>query len=88
MNEFTRVYSSKRASVAHLLPSGVSPNSAKTVMCGRGPALTVGGWAWLGTGSQNEIDKANGLRTCKDCETAVNNDKEARVFIDRMLGSS
>jgi hypothetical protein len=60
----TRVYSSRRASVAHLLRARSQ----------YGPTVDeayCGAWQdsghWLGTASQTERDQAAALRTCQRC---------------------
>lgn len=63
MLDYTRVYT-EGGTVAHLLDGLLSPNQPNSALCGRSPA-----WPglWLGTGTQDEAERALDLRTCEPC---------------------
>ncbi len=61
--EYTRVYTDG-GTVGHLLDELLSPNSSSSALCGRTPWPTL----WLGTGSQEEHERALDLTTCSACE--------------------
>lgn len=60
--ERQRVYM-RAGHAAHLLPWSADPNYSVPAICGRLPFWT----AWMGTGSQNEYEKAAALPLCLDC---------------------
>ena len=62
VSTYTRVYTSAAARVAHLRPDW---RGGDRVLCPAESRLLVG---WLGTGSQEEYDRAAALPTCKRCE--------------------
>ena len=62
--EHTRVYR-KRGKYAHLVPTGSLPSGYTIVMC------RLGGTGWLGTGSQQEYERAASLPVCGQCMKAV-----------------
>lgn len=59
-----RVYG-KTGRFAHLVPLGEEPSGYVIVMC------RLGGRQWLGTGSQDEYDRAASLPVCGQCLKAV-----------------
>jgi hypothetical protein len=63
LSDYTRLYW-QHGHVAHLMP-GYSASVSST-MCGEGPDSWM-----LGTGSQDEYDKAARLPTCKRCKAAA-----------------
>lgn len=59
----------RRASVSHALTSVTAPVS----MCG----VWVWHWsAWLGTGSQDEYDRVEGLPRCKRCLALIRHNRQ------------
>ena len=62
MADFTLVYTDGGAS-AHLLDALLSPNQPNSAVCGRSPWPGL----WLGTGSQDEHERALDLQVCKQC---------------------
>ena len=62
--EYTRVYTDG-GTVVHLLDSLLSPNENNAALCGRMPWPGL----WLGTGSQDEHERALDLRVCSPCES-------------------
>lgn len=63
----TRVYTDG-GTVAHLLDELLSPNQPNSVLCGRTPWPGL----WLGTGSQDEHEKAEDLTLCTRCLSVRN----------------
>lgn len=61
---YTRVYETKYSRVCHLLHASHGPSDIAEVECGDLRR------EWLGTGSQNEIERAAALPLCADCEKA------------------
>lgn len=63
---FTRVYLNGRARTAHLTWGGNDGNlQSNPALCGKTPALFH---FWWGTGTQKEINRAERLPTCRNCE--------------------
>lgn len=58
----------KTAKFTHILGPGKSANEASSAPCGAG---ATGIFLWLGTGSQDEYDKAESLPMCKRCLVAA-----------------
>lgn len=57
------------ANVAHVLPPGQSPNEGPgRAACNRTPDWLV---PWMGTGSQDEYDRAATLPLCVSCRQAL-----------------
>ena len=71
--ECPRVYT-PRGRMAHLLRPGDQPSA------GRAPALCLRyprpGASWLGTGSQDEYDKAAALPLCGKCDAVAKGAKQ------------
>jgi hypothetical protein len=61
--DYTRVYTDGGAT-AHLLDELLSPNQPNSALCGRSPSSPG---LWLGTGSQDEYERAADLRLCVFC---------------------
>lgn len=74
MRNPTRVYT-EGGTVVHLLDELLSPNQPNSALCGRSPWPGL----WLGTGSQDEEERALDLRLCSPCE-AVRNHREGGVI--------
>lgn len=62
MANYTRVYT-EGGTVVHLLDELLSPNENNSALCGRMPWPGL----WLGTGSQEEHERAEDLRVCAPC---------------------
>lgn len=65
MSDYTLVYTEGGVR-AHLLDGLLSPNQPNSALCGRTPGL----WPnhlWLGTGSQDEHERALDLQLCAQC---------------------
>jgi hypothetical protein len=61
---YTRVYTDG-GTVGHLLDELLSPNDGNSgALCGRSPWPGL----WLGTGSQEEHERAADLTTCSSCD--------------------
>lgn len=60
-----RVYLSNGAKVVHLIPAWASPSSMEPALCGQNPAHWNG---WMGTGTQDEHEKAAAMAICLNCE--------------------
>jgi hypothetical protein len=73
--EYTRVYTDG-GTVAHLLDDLLSPNEPNSALCGRSPWPGL----WLGTGSQDEYERALDLLTCAPC-TGIQNHRDGGVLI-------
>lgn len=65
--EYTLVYTDG-GTVAHYLDELLSPNEPNSALCGRSPWPGL----WLGTGSQDEHERALDLRVCAPCESIKN----------------
>lgn len=63
LDDYTRVYTDG-GTVAHLLDPLLSPNSPNSALCGRTPWLTL----WMGTGTQDEHERAQDLKLCAPCQ--------------------
>lgn len=61
-----KVYLTKGAKIVHLLPYYASPSNVyEPALCGQLPTA----WnAWLGTGTQDEHERAEALAICIGCE--------------------
>lgn len=64
--DYTRVYT-EGGTVSHLLDELLSPNSHTEAICGRSPWPSL----WFGTGTQDEEEKAQELKTCISCLSVV-----------------
>lgn len=64
--DYTRVYT-EGGTVSHLLDGLRSPNTYKEAICGRSPWPSL----WFGTGTQEEEEKAQDLKTCISCLSVV-----------------
>jgi hypothetical protein len=76
-----RVYTSKQAQRAHLLPEyGQGPNSHTPALCGRTPS-----WFgyWMGTGSWAESEHVKALQLCRQCERVASQNVSAEVQDDQ-----
>lgn len=62
MRDCTRVYT-EGGMVAHYLDGLLSPNEYNAALCGRMPSPGL----WLGTGSQDEHERAQDMRLCGPC---------------------
>lgn len=62
MSDDTRVYTDG-GTVVHLLDGLLSPNENNSALCGRMPWPGL----WLGTGSQEEHERALDLQLCSQC---------------------
>lgn len=60
--EFTLVFTTA-GTRAHLLDELLSPNQNNSALCGRMPWPGL----WLGTGSQDEYERAETLTLCSQC---------------------
>lgn len=67
MNEdnYTKVYFGPSSRVAHLVGNTHRQVEIQSV-CGKFPRWFLG---WLGTGDQDEIDRAQALPLCRHCKT-------------------
>lgn len=74
MTDHTRVYT-EGGTVVHLLDELLSPNQPNSALCGRSPWPGL----WLGTGSQDEHERALDLHLCPPCE-AVRNHRAGGVL--------
>lgn len=75
MAEYTRVYTDG-GTVVHLLDELLSPNEPNSALCGRSPWPGL----WLGTGSQDEHERALDLRLCAPCE-AIKKHRDGGVLV-------
>lgn len=66
-DECTRAYA-PRGKMAHLLPGTPQSGKYASTLCLRYPRP---GASWLGTGSQDEYDKAAALPLCGKCDAAA-----------------
>lgn len=73
--EYTRVYT-EGGTVVHLLDELLSPNEPNSAICGRSPWPGL----WLGTGSQDEHERALDLRVCTPC-AAIKGHRDGGVLI-------
>lgn len=73
-DDYTLVYTDG-GTVAHLLDPLLSPNEAHPAVCGRTPWPGL----WLGTGSQEEHERAEDLMVCAPC-TAVRRHRDGRIL--------
>lgn len=68
LDDCTRVYRPTGRTTHHLLPPGDTASSGVETLCGIRNSL---GRTWLGTGGQEEYEKAASLPVCKRCEAAA-----------------
>lgn len=67
--EFTLVYTDG-GTRSHLLDGLLSPNQSNAALCGRMPSWP--NHLWLGTGSQDEYERAETMRSCSLCLRKLN----------------
>lgn len=75
MSDHTLVYT-EAGTVAHYLDGLLSPNEPNSALCGRSPWPGL----WLGTGSQEEHERALDLQLCAPCQ-AVERHRQGGVLI-------
>jgi hypothetical protein len=76
--------------VAHLIASGDLEQEVPHARCGEypgDPLTTIENWQWWGTGSQDEIDKAATMPTCRNCLKGLERDKKSGEKADRELAA-